>query len=96
MITLTLPANLRRLVKQGDGGNGQAIPCTAVQPSPWDQFVKQLRQQYPDLAAQVLADTGELARGFAFFVNGCAVRDFRSLQIESDDALAFVQIIAGG
>lgn len=96
MITLTLPASLHRLVKQGHGGNGQAIAWASAQPGPWDQFVPQLRQQFPDLAARVITDSGEVARGCSLIVNGYAVRDFKALQIEGDDALAFVQMVAGG
>jgi sulfur carrier protein ThiS len=96
MITLSLPASLQRLVKQGDGDTAQAIDWPSAQPGPWGPFVAQLRQQFPDLASRVIADSGELARGFVMIVNGHPVRDFEALQIEGDDALAFVPIIAGG
>ncbi len=96
MITLTLPASLQRLMKQGHVGTGQAITWASARPGPWDQFVPQLRQQFPDLAARVIAESGEVARGYAFIVNGYAVRDFTALQIEDDDTLAFVPMVAGG
>jgi sulfur carrier protein ThiS len=96
MITLTLPTSLQRLTKQGDGGTGQTISWPSARSGTWDQFVPQLRQQFPDLAARVIADSGEVARGCALIVNGYVVRDFKVLQIEGDDELAFVQMIAGG
>ena len=56
----------------------------------------QLRQQFPDLAARLITDSGEVARDCALIVNGYVVSDLKALQIEDYDELVFVQMIAGG
>jgi hypothetical protein len=96
MIFLTVPSSLQRLTKQDDGGIGQTISWASARPGTWVHFVPQLRQQFPDLAARLITDSGEVARDCALIVNGYVVSDLKALQIEDYDELVFVQMIAGG
>jgi hypothetical protein len=96
MVKLSLPSNLLRLAEPLDTRMRARPIEISMEPGPWDHFTAQLQARFPDLAARVLTDSGELARGFALVVNGRPARDSRLPHLEVDDDLAIIPYIAGG
>ena len=66
-ITLEIPeqwGDLPSLARDG----GRRIPLE-LEELGWDGFVKDMTENYPDLAKRFLSDSGGLARGMAIAVN---------------------------
>ncbi len=96
MVKLSLPSNLLRLTEPANTRPGAWPVEIALEPGPWASFTEQLHARFPDLAARVLTESGELARGFALVVNGRPARDTHWPRLEVDDTLAIIPYIAGG
>jgi hypothetical protein len=66
-ITLEIPEQWEDLLSTARE-RGRRIPLE-LGALDWDGFVKEMKENYPDLAKRLLSDSGGLARGIAIAVN---------------------------
>jgi hypothetical protein len=96
-ITLEIPVQWEDLLSAA-GESGPPIPLE-LGALDWDGFVKELTENYPDLAKRLLSDSGGLAPGIAIAVNeemfgSSGVLKARSF--EHGDVVSVIIPFAGG
>ena len=95
-ITLEIPLQWEDLLSAA-GKSGPRIPLE-LGALDWDGFVKEMTENYPDLAKRLLSDSGGLAPGIAIAVNeemfGSSVPKARSF--EHGDVVSVIIPFSGG
>lgn len=97
MAKMTLSSPLFDLVPPEERAHARPRRTLPLAARSWPEAASELRTRFPELAARVLNDSGEIAEGFIFVVNGTLLSTGEMpRELAPDDEVHVITQMAGG
>ena len=97
MASITLSSPLFALVPADERANARARRSLSLAARTWQELTQELRTRCPELARQILTESGSVADGFVVAVNGALLNGSEPPRIlAAEDELHVIAQMAGG